>query len=185
VEITLAERYGTSRGPIREAMRELARQGLVLELPRRGSVVTTLGSRDLAEVYEVREVLEIGASRAAIRRATDEQIQGLEAQLEAMEDAWKNAWTFDSVSLDHAFHRSLLALVGNARLVATYENMLTQNLLLLRTAAAANPTLQTGIEPRVHRDIFDALRARDEAAAVAAIATHYRLAEERLFAQLA
>jgi DNA-binding GntR family transcriptional regulator len=62
VESLLAQRYGTSRGPIRQAIREHARQGLVVELPRRGSVVATLTSRDLAEVYEVREALEVGAS---------------------------------------------------------------------------------------------------------------------------
>ena len=68
--------------------------------------------------------------------------------------------------------------------IAVYEHMLTQNMHLLRTAAEATPTLRSGIEPRVHRDILAALVARDEARAGAAIDAHYRLAEERLFAQL-
>lgn len=185
VEATLAERYGTSRGPIREAMRELARQGLVVELPRRGSVVATLTSRDLAEVYEVREALESGASKAAIRRASDGELRELERTLEPMERAWEHdAWNLDSVELDFAFHRALLALAHNERMATTYEHMLTQNMHLLRTAAEANPTLRTGIEPSVHRDILAAVVARDEAGAGAAIDAHYRLAEERLFAQL-
>ncbi|MDX6560244.1 MAG: hypothetical protein QOD65_58 [Gaiellales bacterium] len=185
VEANLAERYGTSRGPIREAVRELARQGLVVELPRRGSVVATLTSRDLAEVYEVREALESGASKAAIRRASDAELRGLERRLEPMEHAWEdNAWSLDSVELDFAFHRALLALARNERMATTYEHMLTQNMHLLRTATEANPTLRSGIEPSVHRDLFAALAARDEARAGAAIDAHYRLAEERLFAQL-
>jgi DNA-binding GntR family transcriptional regulator len=185
VEATLAERYGTSRGPIREAVRELARQGLVVELPRRGSVVSTLTASDLEEVYEVREALESGASKAAIRRASDAEIHGLEQCLVKMETAWEHdAWSLDSVELDFAFHRALLALARNARLATTYEHMLTQNMLLLRTAAEANPALRSGIEPRVHRDIYAALVARDELGAGAAIDSHYRVAEERLFAQL-
>jgi DNA-binding GntR family transcriptional regulator len=166
-------------------MRELARQGLVVELPRRGSVVATLTSRDLAEVYEVREALESGASKAAIRRAGDAELRELERTLEPMERAWEHdAWNLDSVELDFAFHRALLALASNERMATTYEHMLTQNMHLLRTAAEANPTLRTGIEPSVHRDILAALVARDEAGAGAAIDAHYRLAEERLFAQL-
>lgn len=185
VEATLAERYGTSRGPIREAMRELARQGLVVELPRRGGVVATLTSRDLAEVYEVREALESGASKAAIRRASDAELRELERALVPMERAWEHdAWNLDSVELDFAFHRALLALARNERMATTYEHMLTQNMHLLRTAAEANPTLRTGIEPSVHRGILAAMVARDEAAAGAAIDAHYRLAEQRLFAQL-
>lgn len=185
VETTLAQRYGTSRGPIREAMRELARQGLVVELPRRGNVVATLTSRDLVEVYEVRAALERGAGQAAIRRATDAELRSLEAAVEPMERAWEHdAWSLESVELDFAFHRALLALARNERMATTYEHMLSQNTHLLRTAAEANPTLRSGIEPRVHRDIVAALVARDEAAADAAIDAHYRLAEERLFAQL-
>jgi DNA-binding GntR family transcriptional regulator len=185
VESTLAVRYGTSRGPIREAVRELARQGLVVEVPRRGSVVATLTSRDLAEVYEVREALEVGAAKAAIRRASDAELRDLEQLLAPMEHAWENdAWKLESVELDFAFHRAVLALAHNERMATTYENMLTQNMHLLRTATEANPTLRSGIEPRVHRDIVSALMARDEAAAGAAIDSHYRVAEERLFAQL-
>ena len=185
VEVTLAQRYGTSRGPIREAMRELARQGLIVELPRRGNVVATLTSRDLVEVYEVRAALERGAGRAAIQRASDAELRGLESAVEPMERAWEHdAWSLESVELDFAFHRALLALARNERMATTYEHMLSQNMHLLRTAAEANPALRSGLEPRVHRDILAALIARDEAAAGAAIDAHYRLAEERLFAQL-
>jgi DNA-binding GntR family transcriptional regulator len=102
-----------------------------------------------------------------------------------MEHAWENdAWNLESVELDFAFHRAVLGLARNERMATTYEHMLTQNMHLLRTATEANPTLRTGIEPRVHRDIVAALIARDEAAAGKAIDSHYRVAEERLFAQL-
>src|SRR5439155_2242489 len=84
VETELAERFGTSRGPVREAIRELAREGLVVELPRRGTVVTTLTARDLAEVYAVREALEVAASRSVIASAGDGELRGLERHLAAL-----------------------------------------------------------------------------------------------------
>lgn len=185
IETDLAQRFGTSRGPIREAIRELAREGLVVELPRRGTVVSTLTARDLAEVYAVREALEVGASAAVIARASDEQLEALGARLDAMERAWREGADYlAAAEHDLAFHRALLTLTGNGRMAAIYDHMLTQTMLLLRTAAEANPTLRTGIRPAAHRDILDALLARDPERARQALAVHYRYAEERLFAGL-
>ena len=87
VESELADRFGTSRGPVREAIRELAREGLVAELPRRGTGVSTLTARDLAEVYAIREGLELTASKAVIDRVSDAQLNSLAEPLRAMESA--------------------------------------------------------------------------------------------------
>ncbi len=183
VERELATRFGTSRGPIREAIRELAREGLVAELPRRGTIVSTLTARDLAEVYGVREALEIGASKAVIGRASDDELRALERHLDAMESAWAAASGYLSASEhDLAFHRDLVALAANARLSAMAEQMLSTTALLLRTAAESHPTLRIGMDPQVHRRIVAALTARDHALAREAIEAHYGYAEERLFA---
>ncbi len=185
VETELAERFGTSRGPIREAIRELAREGLVAELPRRGTVVSALTSRDLSEVYAVREALEIGASKAVIARTSDAELAALEQDLAAMEEAWRAAADYlVGAAHDLSFHRRLVALAGNERMSAMHDQMLTQTMLLLRTAAEGNPALRSGMEPWVHRDIHAALLARDEPRARAAIEAHYAYAEERLFAGL-
>jgi DNA-binding GntR family transcriptional regulator len=179
VEVDLAERFGTSRGPIREAVRELVREGLVVELPRRGNVVSTLTARDLAEVYGVREALEVAAVKLVVERADDGALAGLERHLHDFERADGDYLT--NSAHDLAFHRALVGLSGNARMAAINEQMLTQTAHLLRAAAEANPTLQTTMRPAVHRDILAALRARDGAAATAAVVAHYRTAEERLF----
>lgn len=179
-EADLAERFGTSRGPIREAIRELVREGLVVEFDRRGNVVSTLTARDLAEVYGVREALEVAASRLAVERADDEAMRALEQHLEAFERGAGGDYLANSAH-DLAFHRTLVALAGNKRMAAIYDRMLTQTAHLLRTAAEANPTLQTTIRPSAHRDILDALAARSADRAREAIEAHYRYAEERLF----
>jgi DNA-binding GntR family transcriptional regulator len=182
IEAELAERFGTSRGPVREAMRELAREGLLVEIPRRGTVVSTLSARDLTEVYAVREALETGASRAAIAKASDAELAALAGHLDALEESWAAGASYlDSSTHDLAFHRALVALAGNDRMAAIYDQMLAQTRLLLRSAAAETPTLREGMNPSAHRDILGALLARDTHAAEAAIASHYRYAEERLF----
>jgi DNA-binding GntR family transcriptional regulator len=180
VEVDLAERFGTSRGPIREAIRELVREGLVVEFDRRGSVVSTLTGRDLVEVYGVREALELSAARYAIERAEDERLVALERHLGALEDGSAGDYLANSVH-DLAFHRELVGLAGNVRMAKIYDQMLKQTAHLLRAAAEANPTLQTTLRPSAHRDILDSLVARDRARSAAAIESHYRYAEERLF----
>jgi DNA-binding GntR family transcriptional regulator len=183
IESELAERFGTSRGPVREAIRELAREGLVVELPRRGTVVATLSSRDLAEVYAVREALELSASKLVIVHARDDELRTLEQHLSAMEASWaSHAPYLVSATHDLAFHRDFLALAGNERMAAINDQMLTQTMLLLRTAAEGNPTLRSDMRPSAHRDILTALMDRNEQRAHAAIEAHYRYAEERLYA---
>jgi DNA-binding GntR family transcriptional regulator len=181
IETELAERFGTSRGPIREAIRELAREGLVTELPRRGTLVSTLTAHDLSEVYAVRQALEVAASRVVIARAAEEELQALETHLEALESPPPGAGYLDQAVHDLAFHRSLVALARNERMSTMYEQMLTQTMLLLRTASLENPALRTDLRRAAHRDILQALIDRDEAAARAALEAHYRYAEERLF----
>jgi DNA-binding GntR family transcriptional regulator len=177
IETELAERFGTSRGPIRE----LAREGLVTELPRRGTLVSTLTAHDLSEVYAVRQALEVAASRVVIARAGDEELRALETHLVALESPPPGAGYLDQAVHDLAFHRSLVVLARNERMATMYEQMLTQTMLLLRTAALENPALRTDLRRAAHRDILQALHDRDEAAARAAVEAHYRYAEERLF----
>lgn len=179
VELDLAERLGTSRGPIRQAIRELVREGIVVEFARRGHVVATPTARDLVEVYGVREALEVAAVKLAAARVRDEDVQDLEGHLDAFERGTGDYLANTVHDLD--FHRALISLSGNDRMAAMNEQMLTQTAHLLRAAAEANPTLQTTIRPSAHRDIVDALSGRDAARASAAVEAHYRYAEERLF----
>ena len=185
IETDLAERFGTSRGPVRQAIRELMGAGLVVELPRRGTVVSTMTARDLAEVYAIREALEIGAGKAAISRVSDSKLVALEVHLVAMEEAWRLGADYLVSALDDmAFHRGLIALAGNERMATMNEQVLVQTQLLLRGAAEGNPTLRSGMKHSAHRDIHAALLARDVGALQVALEAHYRYADDRLFAGL-
>lgn len=185
VESELAQRFGTSRGPVREALRELAREGLVVELPRRGAVVSTLTTRDLAEVYAIREGLELSASKTLIGRVSDAQLGGLSELLRTMDAAREANVDYVRVAEhDFAFHHRLVALAGNRRMTEINDTMLSQTALLLRTAAEQNPTLRSELARPVHDAILAALRGRDLRRAREAVEDHYRYAEERLFARI-
>jgi DNA-binding GntR family transcriptional regulator len=185
VEADLAQRFAVSRGPIRDALRELAREGLVADLPRRGSVVATLTSSDIRAVYAVREGLETVAARLAIARASDAEIGRIAVHVDRMEQAWDAGADYaESLAEDLAFHRGLVAVSGNERLSGMYEQMLSQTQLLVRSAATENPTLARAMRRAAHRDIQDAVLARDPERARLAIADHYAYAVERLFTGL-
>ncbi|MFO1539177.1 MAG: GntR family transcriptional regulator [Chloroflexota bacterium] len=174
VEGDLAARFGVSRGPVRDALRELAREGLVADLPRRGTVVSTLTFADLREVYEVREALEVAAAELAVTRAGADDLAALAAAADAMEAAWAAGVDYpESLALDLAFHRSLVGLAGNGRLAAAYAQMAAQTRLLAVGAADVNLRLRRALRPSAHRDISAALAARDAAAVRAAVVAHY------------
>jgi DNA-binding GntR family transcriptional regulator len=185
VEADVADRFGVSRGPVRDAFKELARERLLVELPRRGTTVAVLSFADLQEVYAVREGLEIVASRLAIERASDDEIRQLGTAVSLLEEQSKQRVPYsESLAADLAFHRGLTALCGNARITSLYEQMLSQTQLHARTAAVTNPRLRLAMKRSAHRDILDALAARDVDRARRAITSHYRYAEERLYSGL-
>ena len=181
VEADLAGRFGVSRGPVRDAFRDLARQGLVIDLPRRGTVVSTISLHDIQEVYEVREGLEIVAVRLGSVRASDADLGLLEERLDALEAAWdRGAGYPESLALDLDFHRSVVSIPGNRRLIASYEQMLVQTQLNAINAAEVNPRLRRSMRRDAHRDILRGLRAHDADRSEAAIIAHYAYARERL-----
>jgi DNA-binding GntR family transcriptional regulator len=182
VEADVADRFGVSRGPVRDAFRDLAREGLVVDLPRRGTIVSTLTFSDTRDVYAVREGLEAVGARMAIERASEASLEGLGAAVLAMEAAWdRKADYAETLAADLEFHRELVGLSANPRLIPLYEQMLSQTQLLVRSAALVNPRLRLGLRRSAHREILDAVRGRDVDAARRAIAEHYAYAEERLF----
>lgn len=177
-EMDLAAAFSVSRGPIREAIRQLASDGLVVELPRRGAIVSMLEGRDLIEVYAVREALEGAALGLVVARASDEDVGALAPILDAFEAPDRTY--LERAQDDLAFHRALVRLSDNSRLIEMYEQMLRQTMLLLRAAATTRPDLRAEMPASIHRDVLSALSARDADAARSALERHYRHALQRL-----
>jgi DNA-binding GntR family transcriptional regulator len=182
-ETELADQFGVSRGPIREALRELAREGLVIDLPRRGTLVSVPNFGDLVEVYDLRQALESFAIGEAIRRATREDLATFASLYDASMRLWHSAdaTNADRWAADYEFHREILKVAGNTRMIAFYEQVLAQCDMLIRLAVRMNHALELSPPDVMHKSIADAIQARDVDAAVAAVVDHYRLTRERLF----
>lgn len=183
VEVDLASRFQVSRGPIRDALRDLAREGLVVDLPRRGTMVSTITFTDLQEVYEVRDGLEMAAVRLAVARASDVDLGALTALVDSLERTWdQQAGYGESLGADLAFHSRLVALSGNSRLIASYDQMVVQTQLHAVNAADVNPRLRRPMKRTAHRNIINAMVAHSPERSARAVADHYTYARERLFA---
>lgn len=183
VETDLADKFGVSRGPIREALRELSREGLAVDLPRRGTVVSTSTLGDLIEVYDVREALETFAAVQLVARATAADIAALQNRFTVMARAWHSRSTAHAnrMKADLDFHHEILRIAGNSRMFTLYDQLATQTAVLLRNAMDMNPSLKLSPPDAVHQSMVDAITARDVDAVREAVANHYRHTRERLF----
>jgi DNA-binding GntR family transcriptional regulator len=162
-ENALALRFGTSRGPIREALRSMEAGGLVELVPNRGVYVRSLDLASACAIYEVRAALFGMAGRCAAERAGDEQVSELRALVAEMDRAVE-AEDFETYyPLNLAFHRAILAASGNRLLAAQYASLIKQ-LHLYR----ARSLVQGGgmhVSNQEHRAMVDAIAARDPDAA--------------------
>jgi DNA-binding GntR family transcriptional regulator len=191
-ETDLAARFGVSRGPVREALRELAREGLIVDISRRGMLVCTMTQADLREVYLVREALESVAAREAVAHATDDELAEVGAARVRSDAAWRDCdadavpdvW-LRAINDDMDFHRSIIRLAKNRRLGEAYELVATQTILLLVQAAELDASLRMRPTRTLHKAIGDAVVSRDAEAARLAISRHYRYTEHRLYQNLA
>jgi DNA-binding GntR family transcriptional regulator len=181
-ETELAEEFGVSRGPVREALRELARDGLAVDLPRRGTFVTEPTAADLEELYVVREALEVAAARLAIAKGHDKDLRRLRDKSAAVDKAYAEQDLVKAWQADLDFHKTLFELAGNRRMIRMYDQLATQSLLLMRASLEHNPLLGRVPPLALHRDTAEAIVRRDEAQAEDAIKAHYRYSENRLVA---
>lgn len=170
-EAELSRTLGISRSPIREAIHSLANEGLLRLIPQRGAFVASFSADEIHELFEVREPLEITASRLAAERATLEQLDKLEGLLEDTEEVIKgkeHSW----YPRDLDFHQGIATLTQNKRLISSIEEINTQlQLARLRSSATPGRTKQAYSE---HQEIFAALQARNQDKVEKAMRLHIR-----------
>lgn len=162
-ESVLAARFGTSRGPIREALRALEETGLVRSEKNRGVFVREISVAEADEIYDVREALDQLIGERVADRATAEQVRGLKAVITEMDEATGLEDVKRYHALNLKFHDMLVDFAGNARLTASYR-LLTKELLLFRLRG-----LQDGggfaVSNTEHKAVVKAIAARNGARA--------------------
>ncbi len=182
MEIQLAEELGVSRTPVREAIRKLELEGLVVMLPRRGAYVAGISMKDILEVFEVRAALEALAAGLAAERITEEELDEMERQLvkETEETEANNLRSI--VEIDTSFHDLLYKAARNERLVH-FVNLLQEQLQRFRSASLARPGRSKNALDE-HRKILEALASRDAKLAEQLAREHIENAEQAMLLSL-
>jgi DNA-binding GntR family transcriptional regulator len=170
-ETELADRFGISRTPVREAMRQLEADGLVVHIPRQGATIRVLDYSEVMELYEMRAVLEGTAARLAARAASDMELDELTALNDEMASAPNTAAAYE---LNRQFHLTLLDAAKNRYLVKSV-NALQKTLLILGPTTLIEPVRATEAVAE-HMAIIAALRGRDGPQAETAMRTHIEAA---------
>ena len=126
MEIQLAERLGVSRTPIREAIRKLELEGLVLMIPRKGAEVAKISARSLRDVLEVRRALEELAIELACQRMSEEEIDNLQKAQDDFKNAIAEGDAMKIAETDEHYHDVIYEGTQNAKLIQMLNNLREQ-----------------------------------------------------------
>ena len=172
-ELKIAQDYGISRTPLREALKVLAAEGLVTMKVRRGAYVTEVSDKDLRDVYHLLSLLESDAAGVVATHATDSQL----AELQALHNDLEAAVRPDQVDrdrffeLNEAFHMRLLAIANNR-----WRDQMVSDLRKVMKLNRHNSLLKSGrINESLaeHRAIMDALAERNAANTMQRMREHF------------
>jgi len=177
-EETVAARFSVSRVPVREALRRLAAEGLVILTPRHGATVSSLTPKQFLDAYRVREALETLAIRLAIPRFTPRDLDGLEGLNARMQ---RSAATDDTIAFfaaNAAFHDFVVVHADNADLKSIYDTLMDR----MRRYRWPSLDLRGGMERSVeeHAEILAAIRAGNADEAVRLMAAHIHVPQRIL-----
>ncbi len=185
IETQLTEWLNVSRTPLREALRQLQKEGLVTT-DTSGLQVATISATDAIELYDCRLVLEKLSVAGACEKATKQQLKALEQyviQAEARDPEDTDVQTLlQLLDLDYQFHHLIAESSGNRRLVSLLDQLFDAMALLRIQTLKQNPlVLEIRLE---HRQVYEAIAQRDAATAIATIQLHLLASKSRVVKEL-
>jgi DNA-binding GntR family transcriptional regulator len=169
-EVKLAQEYGISRTPLREALKVLAAEGLVTMKVRRGAYVTEVSEQDLAEVYHLLALLESDAAAVVAAKASPAELKELQALHRDLAGAVKDRDRF--FAINERFHMRLLEIAGNR-----WRNQMVADLRKVMKLNRQHSLLKSGrIQESLaeHDAVMQALAAHDAESARARMQEHFR-----------
>ena len=170
MEITLADKLGVSRTPIREAIRKLELEGLVVMAPRKGAKVASITERDLNDVLEVRKGMEVLAISLACKRITGEELEKLETIEQSFQKLIESGNLTELAEMDVKFHDTIYQATNNQRLVQLLNN-LREQMYRYRMEYLKDIAVRRTLAEE-HKAICRALRVRDEQQAEEYVSIH-------------
>ncbi|HEY3684705.1 MAG TPA: GntR family transcriptional regulator [Streptosporangiaceae bacterium] len=173
VENRLTVQLGVSRPPLREALKELEYEGLVVQHPRRGAVVTPITQHDVYEIVTMREELETMAVRLGVPVRSPELLRPVADALRALERAAEGGDEAAVTAHGFAFHLAVVGLGGHRRLADAYRALALQMQLCMGLNRRARKDREdlAGNAAR-HRELLRVIEAGDQDATLAALAAH-------------
>lgn len=182
VERDIAEELGVSRGPVRDAIRMLEVEGLVVTSPRRGTRVAVPSEEDAAEMYAIREALEPLAATMLVARGDARAIADLERAVDELAQAVRaNDWAA-ATTADLHFHGLIFRHSGSRRLLRIWEGMDKPLLLIFQLHRPMYSSITDVLER--HRAYLDVLRRGDVAAITEFARTHVTEYRDRLLSAI-
>jgi DNA-binding GntR family transcriptional regulator len=180
VEPLLAEQFGISKTPVREALRQLVVEGLVITLPRKGYVVRPVGFDDVLEVLAMRAMLEPPLVTEAVRRRLPHHVEQLQHLINEERDIPPGP---HDIQLSLRFHELLAEIAGNSRASAVLKSLLDETVRIQMLMPDLQP-VRKDVDIEEHGRILEALSASDPDAAREAMASHLEETRKRTFAAL-
>lgn len=184
VEARIAQQLGISRGPLREALKRLASEGLVREEPRRGTFVATPTIDDVRDAYDLRVALEGKAARLMIANGDPSSLDALRRAADRIVAASKAGDLEKLVRSDYEFHETLCRVSGNGRLHDAFVRNASVLRILLRMEGERFYNSFDDVSTQ-HRNLLAAIEAADGAGAVTMVTEHLESARDRLMRHLA
>lgn len=181
-EIDVAERYNTSRTPVREAFRQLESEGFLIIKARRGAVITPITAQDVREFYELKEILEGYAAKTAALQLNEIDINRMEQLNEKLRRCYESGDVAGMVPVHNEFHEIFVRACGNERLVSLLKG-LVQQFQRCRIALSHTDAVEDSI--KLHEEIIRAFRARDAERAATLVAENSRQGSAALINSLA
>jgi len=157
VELRIAEEFGTSLAPVREAMRELESLGLVRSAPHKGTFVCPFETRALMQIYVARSAIEEAAARLATPRLAGDVV-ALRQACDGMREAAAVGDRIGVASHSVAFHRAIMEAAGNSVLLALWTSLLVETQSAVTLNATPLPLAEVAAS---HLPILEAIEAGD------------------------
>lgn len=169
-ETSLAESLHISRTPVREAVSDLTKEGLLIHIPRKGFKVRQINEHDMEQILYLRISIEMRSIKMLINHITDNELDDLDHVVNEQQKAIQNNDRVLYIELDQIFHRKLLKLSNQNILEQILQDLYNLTLLIGHAAISKEGRMEEVIQE--HRLILSALRERDEEKATDLMKNH-------------
>lgn len=179
-ETALAEEFGASRTPVREALKQLQTEGLVVIRPRVGTFVSAPSRLEINELFEVKEILEGAAARLFASRGNIPELDLLRDNVRRSEIAVANGDLDQYVELVHEYHGLIMRGAGNSKLLQHYQTLMNQLLYSRFVHLSVRKSGRAPQSDHEHQSVLRVIEARDGATAERLMRDHVRASHQAL-----